>query len=280
MIFRQAFTGDIPQIQFIRHAVRENRLSDPSLVPDKDVEDYICRRGMGWVCELDKTIIGFAIADLQDHSVWALFVHPDHEKKGIGKKLQQTMLNWYFSKTPETIWLSTAPGTRAETFYHKTGWLEKGVTGKGETRFEMSLDDWRNYFGKLTIKQELALVAVVVRDYDEAIRFYTEKLGFILEEDTVLSPVKRWVRVRPPGNGSGAILLAKAANEIQESSIGNQSGGRVFLFLHTNDFKRDYKKMVEKGVEFTREPQKEAYGTVAVFKDLYGNLWDLIEPAH
>jgi catechol 2,3-dioxygenase-like lactoylglutathione lyase family enzyme len=128
------------------------------------------------------------------------------------------------------------------------------------------------------MKQHIAHMALVVADYDEAISFYTEKLGFELVEDTVLSETKRWVLVVPKGGGQCCLLLAKAANEEQRSRIGNQTGGRVFLFLYTDDFWRDYKNFLEKGVEFVREPAVESYGTVAVFKDLYGNLWDLLEP--
>jgi catechol 2,3-dioxygenase-like lactoylglutathione lyase family enzyme len=126
------------------------------------------------------------------------------------------------------------------------------------------------------MKQHIAHIALIVRDYDEAIRFYTEKLGFDLIEDTVLSDTKRWVLVRPKGDDRCSILLAKAVGDEQTSSIGNQTGGRVFLFLYTDDFWRDYNAMLKKDVTFVREPKNEAYGMVAVFKDLYGNLWDLI----
>jgi catechol 2,3-dioxygenase-like lactoylglutathione lyase family enzyme len=129
------------------------------------------------------------------------------------------------------------------------------------------------------MNQQLAHIALVVADYDEAIRFYTQQLDFTLIEDTVLSETKRWVIVQPPGTGSCSLLLAKAATDHQRSRIGDQAGGRVFLFLYTDDFRRDYENMRKKGIEFVREPSKEAYGTVAVFKDLYGNLWDLIERA-
>lgn len=128
------------------------------------------------------------------------------------------------------------------------------------------------------MKQHIALLALVVADYDEAIAFYTEKLGFRLLEDTVLSDTKRWVRVAPPGADECALLLAKAVGEHQQSRIGNQTGGRVFLFLNTDDFWRDYRAMQANGVVFVREPVEEPYGTVAVFQDLYGNQWDLIEP--
>jgi len=126
------------------------------------------------------------------------------------------------------------------------------------------------------MKQHLAHITLIVKDYDEAIRFYTEKLNFDLIEDTVLSDAKRWVLVRPKGDNSCSILLAKAVGDEQTSAIGNQTGGRVFLFLYTDDFWRDYNAMLKKGVAFVREPKNEVYGTVAVFKDLYGNLWDLI----
>jgi len=127
------------------------------------------------------------------------------------------------------------------------------------------------------MQQNLFQIALIVNDYDEAIRFYTEKLNFVLVEDTRLSETKRWVVVAPQGSEGCRLLLAKAANPEQQSRIGNQTGGRVFLFLHTDDFWRDYKTYVDRGVSFVREPSKESYGTVAVFKDLYGNLWDLIE---
>ena len=128
------------------------------------------------------------------------------------------------------------------------------------------------------MKQKLAHIALVVNDYDEAIKFYTEKLHFDLVEDTQLSETKRWVLVRPKGGDSCCLLLAKAANEEQLSRVGNQTGGRVFLFLHTDDFKRDFQNLLDNEIEIVRQPSKEEYGTVAVFKDLYGNLWDLIEP--
>jgi catechol 2,3-dioxygenase-like lactoylglutathione lyase family enzyme len=128
------------------------------------------------------------------------------------------------------------------------------------------------------MKQHLVHIALVVNDYDEAIQFYTKKLNFRLVEDSVLSETKRWVLIAPPGSDGCKLLLAKASNTEQQSKVGNQTGGRVFLFLHTDDFWRDYKSMLEKGISFVREPIEEPYGTVAVFRDLYGNLWDLIEP--
>lgn len=125
--------------------------------------------------------------------------------------------------------------------------------------------------------QTLVQITLVVRDYDEAIAFYTGKLGFRLLEDTDLGGGKRWVRVTPPGSPC-ALLLARAANPRQEAAVGNQTGGRVFLFLHTDDFWRDYRAMQAAGVTFVEQPREEAYGTVVVFEDLYGNKWDLIQP--
>jgi catechol 2,3-dioxygenase-like lactoylglutathione lyase family enzyme len=128
------------------------------------------------------------------------------------------------------------------------------------------------------MKQRIAHIALVVKDYDDAIEFYTKKLDFDLIEDTKLSEEKRWVVIAPPGAKECSLLLAKAANETQEGSIGNQTGGRVFLFLFTDDFQRDYENMVARGVSFVRPPKDELYGRVAVFEDLYGNQWDLLEP--
>lgn len=128
------------------------------------------------------------------------------------------------------------------------------------------------------MKQHIAHIALVVADYDEAIEFYTQKLHFRLIEDTVLSENKRWVRIAPPGSTECCLLLAKAATDEQLSRVGNQSGGRVFLFLNTDNFKRDYQNLLDQNIPVVREPSVEPYGTVAVFADLYGNLWDLIEP--
>jgi catechol 2,3-dioxygenase-like lactoylglutathione lyase family enzyme len=127
------------------------------------------------------------------------------------------------------------------------------------------------------MNQQIAHIALVVEDYDDAIEFYTKKLNFVLLEDTPQSENKRWVLVSPPGVSGCSLLLAKGVGDEQKSRIGNQTGGRVFLFLRTDDFWRDYKSMQDKGIKFTREPKTEEYGTVAVFADLYGNLWDLIQ---
>lgn len=143
MNIRAAEIKDIHQIQVVRNIVKENQLSDPALVPDRDVEDYITRRGRGWVCEIGDRLVGFAIADLLDNNIWALFIHPEFERMGIGKKLQEEMLNWYFSQTDKTVWLGTSPGTRAELFYRKAGWKEVGVHGQGEIKFEMTKDEWK-----------------------------------------------------------------------------------------------------------------------------------------
>lgn len=129
------------------------------------------------------------------------------------------------------------------------------------------------------MKQYISQIALVVEDYDLAIEFYTQKLHFNLIEDTVLSETKRWVRIAPPGSSECCLLLAKAASEEQLSRVGNQTGGRVFLFLFTDDFSRDYQNLLKQNVQIVSEPRVEEYGKVVVFADLYGNLWDLIEPA-
>lgn len=139
---REAFPEDIQQIQIVRNAVKENILSNPNLVTDEDCRIFLTERGKGWVCEENNQIIGFSIADLEDHNIWALFVHPDFEKQGIGKQLHNIMLDWYFSQAKETVWLSTAPNTRAEAFYRKAGWKEIGTHGNEEVKFEMTYSDW------------------------------------------------------------------------------------------------------------------------------------------
>jgi len=129
------------------------------------------------------------------------------------------------------------------------------------------------------MKQSLAQVAILVRDYEPAIDFYVNRLGFTLVEDTpIAAQNKRWVIVAPPGASESRLLLARAVGDEQVSRIGNQTGGRVFLFLHTDDFWRDFRAYQARGVVFVRPPQEESYGTVAVFQDLYGNLWDLVQP--
>ncbi|MCU0408383.1 MAG: VOC family protein [Bacteroidales bacterium] len=128
------------------------------------------------------------------------------------------------------------------------------------------------------MNQRLACVTLVIDDYDRAIDYYTRVLNFELVEDTVISEHKRWVLVRPKGSGSCSLLLARAANQEQQKYIGNQTGGRVFLFLNTDNFERDYSNLIENNVTIVREPRDEPYGRVAVFSDIYGNLWDLIEP--
>ncbi len=128
------------------------------------------------------------------------------------------------------------------------------------------------------MKQRIAHITLVVKDYDEAIQFYTGKLDFELLEDTKIDELKRWVVLSPLGAKECCLVLARASNEKQLASVGNQTGGRVFLFLFTDDFRRDYNKMIEKGIRFVVPPKKEPYGQVAVFEDLYGNKWDLLEP--
>ena len=142
MIFRQAEITDIKQMQIVRNSVKENMLSNPALVPDEDYVGYLTTRGKGWVCEINNRIVGFAIVDLQEKNIWALFLQPEFEKKGIGRQLHDTMINWYFGQTWENVWLGTAPHTRAEKFYQKCGWKEIGTHGKGEIKFELTYSDW------------------------------------------------------------------------------------------------------------------------------------------
>ncbi len=142
MIFRTAQIGDIAQIQRVRNAVKENTLSDPNLVTDADCAEFITERGKGWVCEIDGIIVGFAIVDLKENNIWALFLDPEFEKKGIGRQLHKIMLDWYFAQTRETVWLSTEFDTRAEGFYKKAGWVAVGLHGKNEIKFEMTHQSW------------------------------------------------------------------------------------------------------------------------------------------
>ena len=144
MIIREARLEDIPQIQIVRNSVKENTLSDPNLVTDKDCEEFLFERGKGWVCEINDRITGFSIVDLKENNIWALFVDPEFENKGIGRKLHNIMLDWYFEQTKEDVWLGTSPHTRAENFYRKSGWTETGMHGKGEIKFEMTHNSWRN----------------------------------------------------------------------------------------------------------------------------------------
>jgi GNAT superfamily N-acetyltransferase len=143
MIFREATIEDIQQLQVVRCSVKENKLSNPALITEQHYIEYLTQRGKGWVCELDEEIAGFAVADLQDHNVWALFLKPEHEGKGIAKRLHHTLLHWYFEQTHEAIWLSTAFHTRAESFYRMQGWTEVGTHGKDEIKFQMTHDDWK-----------------------------------------------------------------------------------------------------------------------------------------
>ena len=144
MIIREARIDDIDHYMIVRMAVKENILSNPALVTQKDNEDYLTKYGKGWVCEIDQRIVGFAIVGLKQHNIWALFVHPDFEGQGIGRQLHDIMLDWYFDQTQEAVWLGTSPHTRAEQFYRKCGWTEIGMHGTGEIKFEMTFSRWTN----------------------------------------------------------------------------------------------------------------------------------------
>jgi GNAT superfamily N-acetyltransferase len=148
MTIREAKLEDIPQIQIVRNAVKENTLSDPGLVTDADCAEFMFVRGKGWVCEINNEIVGFSIADLKENNVWALFLNPEQEHKGIGTKLHNIMVDWYFSQTKTTLWLGTSPNTRAEMFYKKIGWVVVGMHGSDETKFEMTYENWKNINSK------------------------------------------------------------------------------------------------------------------------------------
>lgn len=144
MIFRVAELSDIKQMQVVRHLVKENRLSNPDLVPDKDVAYYISEKGRGWVCEVDDRIVGFSIVDLLENSVWALFVDPKFAENGIGKELHRLMIDWYFQQTKDKVVLGTDPNTRAARFYALHGWIALGSYSNGETKFELTYTNWLN----------------------------------------------------------------------------------------------------------------------------------------
>ena len=143
MVYREANIADIPQIQIVRNSVKENTLFNPDLVTDDDCVEFLTVRGKGWVCEINNQIVGFAIAGLKDNNIWALFLHPAFEKKGIGRQLHKIMLDWYFTQTKNKVWLGTAFNTRAEQFYRKAGWTEVGTHGAKEIKFEMTFEQWQ-----------------------------------------------------------------------------------------------------------------------------------------
>lgn len=142
--YREATIADIKQIQIVRHSVKENILSNTDLVTDEDCKEFLTIRGKGWVCEVDGSVVGFAIADLKENNVWALFLKPEFEGRGIGGYLHKLMLDWYFSTGKKYIWLGTSPNTRAELFYRKNGWTHTGQHGNDELKFEMTREDWLN----------------------------------------------------------------------------------------------------------------------------------------
>ena len=131
-------------MQIVRNSVKENQLSNPTLIKDADYEEYLLSRGKGWICEVKNSVVGFAIVDLQENNIWALFVTPAFAEKGIGKKLHSLMLGWYFEQTQQTVWLGTAPNSRAEIFYTKQGWTKVGMHGNNEVKFEMTFNKWNS----------------------------------------------------------------------------------------------------------------------------------------
>lgn len=148
MEFREAISSDLEAIMDVRFSVKENVLSNPDLVTVADCEDFIFRRGKGWVCVVDEKVVGFSIVDLVENNIWALFVRPEFAQQGIGKQLHNLMLDWYFAQTQKTVWLGTDPGTRAETFYRKSGWQHVGMYGN-EYKFEMTYSNWNQQNNKV-----------------------------------------------------------------------------------------------------------------------------------
>jgi GNAT superfamily N-acetyltransferase len=142
VIYREAKIEDIKQIQTVRNSVKENTLSNPNLVSDEDCKEFLTVRGKGWICEIDNKIVGFAIVDLKEYNIWAIFIDPEYENRGIGQKLHNIMLDWYFDQTKNKVWLGTAPNTRAEKFYRKAGWNYIGLHGTKEIKFEMPYEKW------------------------------------------------------------------------------------------------------------------------------------------
>jgi len=146
MIFREATVDDIKEMHVVRMSVKENRLSNPSIVTEADYVNFLTVEGKGWLCESNSSILGLAIIDTQRNNIWGLFVHPDHEGKGIGRKLFDIMIDWHFNQKHHTLWLGTAPNTRAAEFYRKAGWKEIGLQENGEIKFELAYDDWKKKF--------------------------------------------------------------------------------------------------------------------------------------
>jgi len=143
MIFREAQLADIKQLYAVRLSVKENMLPDPGFITEREYEKYLTYHGKGWLCEVDNEVVGFAIIGLTQRNIWALFVRPEHEGKGIGRQLHDIMLDWYFNQTNDTVWLGTGPNTRAEVFYRNAGWKETGRRANGEIKFELTAEDWK-----------------------------------------------------------------------------------------------------------------------------------------
>lgn len=144
MIFREALLTDVKQLYAVRLSVKENRLPNPDFISEREYEKYLMHFGKGWLCETDGQVVGFSIVGLSQRNVWALFVRPEYEGKGIGRQLHDLMLDWYFQQTTETVWLGTGPNTRAESFYRNAGWRDAGKRPNGEIKFEMSVQDWKD----------------------------------------------------------------------------------------------------------------------------------------
>jgi len=276
--FRRAKESDVPAIEACVQAAYAHFIPRIGRKPGPMLDNYreVIRRAQVTVAESGGTILGLLVLDQTPEGFLLenIAVNPALKGKGLGKALLQLAESEAKRAGFDSIYLYTHE-MMAENrlLYAKIGYVQF------DRRVENGLP--RVFMRKKFVRtgNSLGLVSLVVRDYDEALDFYVGKLGFELVEDTpVPEQGKRWVVVKPVGERGACLLLAKASSPDQASHVGNQTGGRVFLFLYTDNFKRDYESFKSRGVVFIREPGDEPHGRVAVFKDLYGNAWDLIQP--
>ena len=276
--FRPAIESDAPAVEACVHAAYAHFIPRIGRKPGPMLDDYreVIGRAKVTVVESDGRIAGLVVLDRTSEGFLLenIAVDPAHRGKGFGKALLQFAEAEARRAGFDSIYLYTHElMVENRALYAKIGYVQF------DRRVEAGLP--RVFMRKQLVRagSAIGLVSLVVRDYDEALAFFIGKLGFELVEDTpVPEQGKRWVVVKPVGTGGARLLLAKASTAEQETHIGNQSGGRVFLFLYTDDFERDYEAFKSKGVVFIREPEKQPHGRVAVFKDIYGNAWDLIQP--
>jgi catechol 2,3-dioxygenase-like lactoylglutathione lyase family enzyme/GNAT superfamily N-acetyltransferase len=276
--FRAATNADAPAVEACVHAAYRHYIKRIGRKPGPMLDDYpeVIRKRQVTVAESGGRVVGVLVLGptAEGFALENIAVDPAHKGKGLGRALLELAEAEAKRAGFDSIYLYTHElMAENRALYAKIGYVE----------FDRRVDGGlpRVFMRKKLSRtgSALGLVSLVVRDYDEALAFFCGKLGFELVEDTpVPEQGKRWVVVKPAGAGGGAnLLLARASTPEQESRVGNQTGGRVFLFLNTDDFKRDYEAFRSRGVVFVRGPKEESYGTVAVFRDLYGNLWDLLQ---